>query len=199
MDPLNSIVDTKESHFHKIYTKVLYQIDFILCRIFPDKDNSPIYCFSAIMFYTYIQTKIIFFLIKRISDVTKIGTTFLGLTLICWGGCVGDVMNAAIAVKHKANKLLITSIIGSQVINLQLCLGLPWCITILKSYFLYNDRSFRILFQATDIVNYLIPAAILISLSVFILWLFNLNLNRKCGYCLIVAYVCYLVYEFNIK
>jgi Ca2+/Na+ antiporter len=199
MNPIHSKDTGLSKYSQKSYHLIQNSIDYILHLIFPDKDKSPILCFAAIMFYTYIQTKIIFFLIKHISDITKIGTTFLGLTLICWGGCVGDLMNAAVAVRHKASNLLITSIIGSQVINLQICLGVPWTFTILKRYFLNDDRSFRIIFEATDIVNYLIPAATLITFSVALLAVFGLNLNRRCGYCLIIAYICYLVYEFNIK
>jgi Ca2+/Na+ antiporter len=151
------------------------------------------------MVYTYFQTKTVFFIIKEISTITKIGTTFLGLTLICWGGVVGDVMNAAVAVRHRAPDLLITSIIGSQVINLQLCLGIPWTFVMIKSYFIYGDKTFRLAFDNTDIVNYIIPATVLVSISVIILTFFNVSLNRKCGYLLIFTYICYLIYEFNIK
>lgn len=151
------------------------------------------------MLYTYIQTKIIFFIITRVSELTKLDTTFLGLTLICWGGCVGDLMTASVAVKHKASNFLITSIIGSQVINLHICLGVPWTFAIIKSYVSYGDESFRLLFEATDIVNYLIPAVCLVILSTLIIALSNFNLNKRAGYLLIVVYICYLIYEFKIK
>jgi sodium/potassium/calcium exchanger 6 len=184
---------------HKTMEIVNNFLDDICAYIFPDKVNSPILLFLALLVYTYFHTKFVFFIITKISIITKINTTFLGLTLICWGGCVGDLVTSVVAVKHNAGNLLITSIIGSQVINLQICLGLPWAIAIMKSYIMYNDTSFRLMFEATDIVNYLMPTFVLVIFSLLILTAFNVSLNKKSGYSLILAYCLYIIYEFKIR
>jgi len=55
--------------------------------------------------------------------------TFIGLTVISWGGNIGDVLNSVGAAKKKETEILTSSIIGSQIFNLQICLGAPWLIT----------------------------------------------------------------------
>lgn len=149
------------------------------------------------MAYTYFQTKLVFFLIGNVSDITKIGTTFLGITLICWGGTVGDTMNAAVAVKMKSPDLLITSIIGSQIINLQLCLGIPWAFAMIKKYVYYNQKpSLRF---DKNILEYILPAAIVVLLSMLIFTIYDVRLNKRVGILLSLVYVGYLIAEFKIN
>ena len=82
---------------------------------------------------TFIQTRGVIFLIEKLSFYTNLSTSFLGMTLVSWGNNVGDTINACIAVKLGKTELLITSILGTQIINLQFCLGLPWLISSLTS------------------------------------------------------------------
>lgn len=55
----------------------------------------------------------------------------MGLTVASWAGNVGDILNASVAAKNKKTELATSSIIGSQIMNLQICLGLPWMLAIL--------------------------------------------------------------------
>ncbi len=149
------------------------------------------------MIYTYLQTKLVFSLITSISEITNIATTFLGMTLICWGGTVGDTMNAAVAVKMRSPDLLVTSIIGSQVINLQLCLGIPWTFAMIRKI-LNTDNTATLVFEK-NVLEYILPAAIVVLLSMLLFTIYDVKLNRKCGILLSLVYVGYLIAEFKIN
>jgi Ca2+/Na+ antiporter len=178
---------------NKINTIIIYVLD----RVLPSIERHPITAFIVMMIYTYFQTKVIFMLITNISEKTQIAATFLGMTLICWGGTVGDTMNAAVAVKMRSSDLLITSIIGSQVINLQLCLGIPWTFAMIRK-FLNTGESANLKFEK-NILDYILPAAIVVLLSMLIFTVFDVRLNRKCGILLSMVYVGYLIVEFKIN
>jgi Ca2+/Na+ antiporter len=127
--------------------------------------------------------------------MVNMSASFLCMTLLSWGGNVGDTINATVATKLKAVDLLTTTIIGSQVMNLQICLGLPWLISIIKNY--YYEGSMVIDFGDRNPLKYFFPLFLVVLAAIFVMTLFNVNLNRRSGICLIVIYLTYLVYEFN--
>jgi Ca2+/Na+ antiporter len=191
------IVTSTGSILSNTDNKINKTIIYVLDRVLPNINRHPITSFIVMMVYTYFQTKIIFVIISNISDKTHIAATFLGMTLICWGGTVGDTMNAAVAVKMKSPDLLITSIIGSQVINLQLCLGIPWTFAMIRK-FIYAGESLNLEFEK-NILDFILPAAIVVLLSMLIFTVYDVKLNRRCGILLSLAYVGYLIAEFKIN
>ena len=117
------------------------------------------------------------------------------MTILSWGGNIGDTVNASVATKLNAVELLTTSILGSQVMNLQICLGLPWLISIIRNFY-YN--GYLVLdFGDKNPLKYFFPLFLVVLASVFVMTLFNVNLNKKSGTCLIFIYTFYLVYEFK--
>jgi Ca2+/Na+ antiporter len=179
----------------RFYRKTKEFIVYYYGLIFPDKTNSPVICFIVIIISTYIHTLLIINIIEDLSSIVQLTASFLGMTLISWSGNVGDTINAAIATKLRAADLLTTSILASQVMNLQICLGLPWVISILKNKY-YGKDTF-IDFGKRHPLKFLLPLYIVVLSSIFIMTIFRVNLNRKSGICLIVVYILYLLYEFD--
>ncbi len=163
--------------------------------IIPSPYTSPVLCFIFIIFLTYLHTRMTLLIIEKLSSLVKLTASFLGMTLLTWGGNVGDTINASIAAKLDAPDLLTTSILGSQVMNLQLCLGLPWMISIVKSYL--NGKPGIIDFGKRNPLKFCLPLFLVVMISILVLTVFKLNLNKRSGVCLIIIYICYLVYEFN--
>jgi Ca2+/Na+ antiporter len=165
--------------------------------ILPDLRNYPLIGFLLIIFITFIHTSITIQLIQFLSVVTHIKASFLGMTLISWAGSIGDTINATVAAKLRAADLLTTSILGSQVVNLQICLGLPWLISILNNE--YYGKPTLINFEKKSPLKYLLPLFIIVLGSIFIMTFFNVNLNKKSGVCLIILYFAYLFLEIDIN
>jgi Ca2+/Na+ antiporter len=196
-------VSTKNSHTIYFYFKKLLtiydNIKKLLVSIYsyfiPCPQKYSIFCFVIIFVLTYIHTQIILSVIATLSSLINLTASFLGMTILSWAGNVGDTVNASVATKLNAVELLTTTILGTQVMNLQICLGIPWLISILKNYY-YNGRMI-LDFKDKNPLNYFLPLFLVVLASIFVLTLFNVNLNRRSGICLILIYIIYLVYEFK--
>ena len=181
--------------FYYYYGKVKEIFILLYTFVFPNHEVYPILCFFFILFSAFLHTRIMLYIIESLSTMIKLTASFLGLTLLSWGGNVGDTINASVATKLKAVDLLTTTILGSQVINLQLCLGIPWVISIMRNY--YYTQSLEIDFGSKHPLKFLLPLYLVVLASIFIFTIFNVNLNRRSGVCLIIVYIIYLVYEFK--
>ncbi len=163
----------------------------------PNINNCPLITFSLIILITFLHTSITISAINFLSIATHIKASFLGMTLISWSGSIGDTINASVATKLRKPGLLSTSILGSQVVNLQICLGLPWLISILKNQI--SGKPTIINFGNKHPLKFLLPLFFIVMTSIFILSLFNVNLNKKSGLCLIFLYFVYLFIEIQLN
>lgn len=197
------IVSTENSHsiyfFFKKFLSVYDNIKLLFVKIYsffiPCPEKYSKFCFLIIFILTYIHTRIILSIISSLSTLINLSASFLGMTILSWGGNIGDTVNASVATKLNAVELLTTSILGSQVMNLQICLGLPWLISIIRNFY-YN--GYMVLdFGDKNPLKYFFPLFLVVLASVFVMTLFNVNLNKKSGTCLIFIYTFYLVYEFK--
>ncbi len=185
--------------FYSAFDKLSNLITYIYELILPKAENYSEFLLLIILFVTYLYTTVILNIVEKLSKLTDLTPSFLGMTVLAWGGNVGDTINASVATKLNAGDLLITTILGSQILNLQICLGLPWLISIIKNYF--SGGPLQVNFDQRNPMKYIIPLFIVVTITIFTMTLFNLNLNRRSGICLIIIYFIYFIYEFytNIK
>jgi Ca2+/Na+ antiporter len=184
-------------HFYLIsFLEILSSwIVYFYSFVFPDPNKNSLLCFIFVIIVTYIHTNITIFLIENLALLVNLTASFLGMTLLSWGGNVGDTINACVATKLNAPDLLTASLLGSQVINLQLCLGLPWIISMIRKF--YHGEPVEVNFGKRNPLKFLLPLFIVVIASIFIMTLFKHNLNKNSGACLILIYFGYLIYEFN--
>jgi Ca2+/Na+ antiporter len=177
----------------ELFDKVVYLITYIYSFIFPDSKTYPVICFLLIVVVSFFHSKLIIALAEKLSSLTKLSASFIGMTVLTWAGNVGDTLNAIAATKLRAVDLLTSSCLGSQIINIQLCLGVPWLISILKNYYISGDLEIQ--FDEKKPLKYLLGLFIVIVCALVIFGLFGVNLNRKSGICLTIIYLMYLIYE----
>jgi Ca2+/Na+ antiporter len=124
-------------------------------------------------------------------QVLPLTHTFVGLTLACWGGNISDVINACVAAKNRQIEFVTSSIVGSQILNLQVALGLPWLVSVIiyDAPVVFNDESIYL----TTAMAFLIAV-----LSVLVIVGNELQLSYCTGVQLILLYVVYCVVEYII-
>jgi len=180
-------------HYSENFRK---KLTYLYSLIFPNSNQRPTFCFIFIILITYIHTRLTICIIENLSLLIKMTASFLGMTILSWGGNVGDAINASVAAKLNSADLLTTSILGAQIMNIQLCLGLPWILSMIKNYFSYNKPTL-IDFANKNPLNFVLPLFLVVLASIFILTIFKMNLNKKSGVCLIIIYIFYIVYEYK--
>ena len=115
------------------------------------------------------------------------------MTIISWGDNIGDIINGCILAKNNSGDLLSTSIIGSQITNIQLSLGIPWLIHIIKERII-SKKQINYIFIET---NNFLPLIICSLASSFLFYINKMQLNKTIGFLLICIYTLYLLNEFS--
>jgi Ca2+/Na+ antiporter len=95
----------------------------------------------------------------------------------------------SVAAKNKRMELATSAIIGSQILNLQLALGLPWMITTIVT-------GESIDFEDPSIFLTITVALIVVLVCLALILLANLNLHYYLGWEMIIIYMAYLIFEY---
>ena len=81
---------------------------------------------AIITFYSFWYTRYIVFAVSRISCYLNIKEQLIGLTIICWGNNIGDMVNSAVAAKRGMATLAVASALTTQIFNILFSVGFPW-------------------------------------------------------------------------
>jgi Ca2+/Na+ antiporter len=81
-----------------------------------------------------------------------------------------------------------SSIIGSQIFNLQICLGLPWLIK--------TSLGGSIALNQTTMFGSIVVVVIIVLISLMVLLSFKLKLTYGLGICLVFTYCFYAGFEY---
>ena len=167
--------------------------------ILPRVEKYPFVCFILTLLIAFYHSKFIVNLVEDVSNKTGVSASFFGITLISWAGNVGDSINASMATKAQKVDLLTTGILASQIMNLQISLGVPWIIAMINNK-IENKGDLLIDFGKENVIKLFLPLLFVVLVSVFVIFLFSRMLNKNSGFCLMMIYVAYFVYEsFNSK
>ena len=188
---LTNIISKSIITFNKFYDK----ISLIYSYIIPNTPNYPLICFIINIIIIFFHSNSIIILISDISSNLEISETFLGMTIISWGDNIGDIINGCILAKNNSGDLLSTSIIGSQITNIQLSLGVPWLIHIIKERII-SKKQINYIFIET---NNFLPLIICSLASSFLFYINKMHLNKTIGFLLICIYTIYLLNEFSLN
>lgn len=151
---------------------------------------------QIVLSFTYIVTlgfgitRLTVFFLERMMCHTHVPESLVGLTIIAWGNNIGDLMNAAVAVKRGDALLSISSLLATQILNLVFSLGFPWALsTILFGSMTVSDKS-------TEYSLYF--AVLIVALSFLAIASSGQRLHSKLGGCLLLLYVFYVGAEWTL-
>lgn len=117
----------------------------------------------------------------------NIPEALVGLTILAWGNNIGDIMNSVVAAKRGNAQLSVSSVLATQILNLQFSLGLPWLITV----FIYGDMFIN---DATTL-NSMYFTLLIVMVSLTILLIGKVELKISVGVGLSALYCFYVVME----
>lgn len=158
-------------------------------KILSDKTPVLTVCVILIVFFQFI--KHILYMVGKISALFHLTPVFIGLCVICWGSNINDVMNLTVAHKKGVLQLGMTAVFGSQVLNILLCLGMPWATKMLMT----GTNTIEFL-SGKNLVLLLQTAFVIVLVSFVIILTHGLTLNRKAGTLLVGVYIVYFVIQY---
>ncbi len=151
----------------------------------------PIIMFIVISFIVYLHIQTIVSFVEDLSSRTSFSPAILGLTIISWSGNVGDSINSSVFAKKEIPDLMVTTIIASQIMNLQICLAFPWLLS------LFMGIRTNISFESPMTINFFRIAFIVILISVLTFVLFGMKLNKRVAGILLIIYIVSISYQIN--
>lgn len=137
----------------------------------------------------YLVTTFSIYSVSVIINNMHFSHSFVGLTFSCWGGNVADIMNGMAAAKLRKIELAVQTIIGSQIINLHLCLGVPWL--------LYNLTQGVLHFPPGQMFSSMMTVFLVVILSLLILRLGRHRLSYQTGGALVALYLVFFGLEWT--
>jgi len=179
-DLINKLFSNLQSFFNRMFH---YMFDCL--------NNYEFVKFSMITLIIYIHTQSIIFCIDDISTKLNLSSALLGLTVLTWAGNIGDVMNACFLVKETLIDLMMSSMIVSQIINLQISLVYPWLVSVLVGV-----RK-NVSFKHPLTINFFKEALASISISVLIIVASQFKMKKSVGVLLLFVYILSIIYEFK--
>ncbi|MEE2695168.1 MAG: calcium/sodium antiporter [Pseudomonadota bacterium] len=145
--------------------------------ISPFKYGTPLLILS--IFVTLLGADLTVDSAKTISNLLKISDSFIGLTVIALGTSLPEIATSITAARKGKINIIVGNIIGSNIYNLLLILGL----TSLFPAFSYNKEIL-----SSDVIF------LIVSVCFFSFLVFNrITIGRKVSYICLLAYIYYLI------
>jgi Ca2+/Na+ antiporter len=118
-----------------------------------------------------------------------VSVTFVGLVFTSWGNNVGDLTTTIVSAKSKMAGQATSSLFGSQIINIQISLGVPWLVkNLIYGPVKLNDPN----------IPSSIEAIICVLFAMYlILVLGKMRLSYCNGLLILIVYFLYVFYEIN--
>jgi cation:H+ antiporter len=143
----------------------------------PLKYGTPILIFSILI--TLIGADLTVNSAIEISDILQIADSFVGLTIIALGTSLPEIATSITAARNGKGNIIIGNIIGSNIYNLLLILGLA---SLFQS-FSYNQQIL-----SSDVIF------LIISVCFFSFLIFKkITIGKKVSYICLLAYILYLI------
>jgi sodium/potassium/calcium exchanger 3 len=153
----------------------------------PEKYCWPL--FAASILWIALCTYLMVDATARIGEILRIPTYVMGLLFLAAGTSIPDAMGSIAVAKDGKGDMAIANALGSNIFDILLGLGLPWCIQCLRSG---EDIVFENVFDTLKVDLVLLYSVLCIFVGSLALnrW----RLNRKIGCVLCMFYGCFAIF-----
>ncbi|XP_017881358.2 sodium/potassium/calcium exchanger 5-like [Ceratina calcarata] len=122
-----------------------------------------------------------------IGETAGIPDSIMGLTFLAAGGNVPEVASIAILARKGDGNMAMSNTLGANILDILLCLGLPWTIMCLMTGTDLKIESGTLSYSVLSIV-----ACIIVLYAV--IWFYNFELNKKVGVICLLLYMTFVVF-----
>jgi Ca2+/Na+ antiporter len=146
--------------------------------------------FFTCILWIYLLAGELIICLEVLGFVWSVPSAYLGLTILAWGLCVGDLFSISSLAKKGLGEMALAGCYGGPVFNLLFGFSLAVGYACLNIY----PHPFHIRFNASAYVSLLFLFITLLS-SLAVVYLRNWRLDRAFGYFLLSLYVVYMAIQ----
>ncbi|XP_017876995.1 sodium/potassium/calcium exchanger 3-like [Ceratina calcarata] len=182
----------QKSVLGKLWYLSTWPLTFLLFITIPDsrierlKNWYPI-TFVVSVIWIGITSYLLSWMMTVIGETAGIPDSIMGLTFLAAGGNVPEVASIAILARKGDGNMAMSNTLGANILDILLCLGLPWTIMCLMTGTDLKIESGTLSYSVLSIV-----ACIIVLYAV--IWFYNFELNKKVGVICLLLYMTFVVF-----
>lgn len=119
-----------------------------------------------------------------LSETFGVSQSFIGIMIIGLGTSLPELAVAIAAVREKANSMAVGNIIGSNIFDILLALGLSATISTLE----FNR----------NLLIYDTPALLIFTIAVLLLFRYKMRITKKEAFVILAMYIAYIALKFTV-
>ena len=150
--------------------KKLYPLTFIMCVI-----------------WIAISSYLVSWMMTVVGDTIGIPDSIMGITFLAAGGNVPELASIVILARQGDGNMAMSNTLGANILDILLCLGLPWIIKCLMT-----GKDVQIVSGALSFSVLSIVACIVVLYAVIAY--FEFKLNKKVGLICLLLYMIFIVF-----
>ncbi|XP_076668925.1 sodium/potassium/calcium exchanger 4 [Andrena cerasifolii] len=180
---------TKAGKFWFILT---WPLKFLLFITIPDIRNERLkkwYPLTFIMcvIWIAISSYLVSWMMTVVGDTIGIPDSIMGITFLAAGGNVPELASIVILARQGDGNMAMSNTLGANILDILLCLGLPWIIKCLMT-----GKDVQIVSGALSFSVLSIVACIVVLYAVIAY--FEFKLNKKVGLICLLLYIIFIVF-----
>ena len=166
--------------------KITFPFDFVLDKIFPKPEKHYAVFFISILIIAALSWVLVESAIV-IAHILNISEAVIAVTVLAVGTSVPDFISSVIVSKQKRGGMAISNVIGSNIFDILIGLGLPFLLIILIS-----GGNINLQVDNLDMSAWFLLASVVVLFGLFMInkW----YVSKKMGVFLILLYIAYIVW-----
>ncbi|KOC68023.1 Sodium/potassium/calcium exchanger 5 [Habropoda laboriosa] len=187
----------EQSTIAKCWFTLVWPLKFLLFVTVPDvrverfKHWYPL-TFVMCMIWIAISSYLVSWMMTAIGDTIGIPDSVMGLTFLAAGGNMPEVASIVILARQGDGNMAMSNTLGANILDILLCLGLPWTIKCLMSGRDVTIESGALTYSVISMV-----ACIVVLFAVIAY--FKFHLNKKVGFICLLLFVVFLIFTILIE
>ncbi|XP_078049499.1 sodium/potassium/calcium exchanger 4 [Augochlora pura] len=177
----------------KFWFLLVWPLKFLLFVTIPDarrKRFKKWYPLTFIMcvIWIAISSYLVSWMMTVIGNTIGIPGSVMGLTFLAAGGNMPEMSSIVILARQGDGNMAMSNTLGANILDILLCLGLPWLIKCLLTGKNVTVQSGTLSYSILSIIGCVIVLYAVIAI-------FNFELNRKVGVICVLLYTIFIVFS----
>ncbi|XP_076391476.1 sodium/potassium/calcium exchanger 5 [Megachile rotundata] len=161
------------------------------CRIERLKNWYPL-TFVMCVIWIGIASYLVSWMMTVIGDTIGIPDSIMGLTFLAAGGNIPELASIVILSRQGDGNMAMSNTLGANILDILLCLGLPWLIKCLMT-----GRDVEIVSGA---LSYSVLSIVVCIVALYaVIAFFNFSLNKKVGLICLLLYTTFLTFAILVE
>ncbi|XP_071861669.1 sodium/potassium/calcium exchanger 4 isoform X2 [Bombus fervidus] len=139
-----------------------------------------------------ISSYLVSWMTTVVGDTINIPDSIMGLTFLAAGGNMPELASIVILARQGDGNMAMSNTLGANILDILLCLGLPWTISCLM-----KGRDVEIVSGA---ISYSVLTTVVCIVVLYtVIACFNFKLNKKVGIICLVLYTIFLIFAILVE